>query len=228
MYSPVLFIGAEWQEWVESCRGNFGWKAAVSSLPSDRMSRARALSVVLGTLLLTGCGQYLGSYILESARVVTAMPDSHLGQPSPPYGQYLEIRVASKTSLTSIGKKIDAVYVDADFCPLRNRDGLIAFGPFSDDGRDFSLPSEAGALHAGSDGFFRYRLYVVVAYTAQRVANPGQVQLPTYDLRGTTRDLCLRLFAPGYNLIKSRSDTITVPAKMISAALKSAPNSSSS
>lgn len=148
------------------------------------------------------------------------MPDSHFGRLSPPYGQYLEIRVASKTSLTSIGKKVDAIYVDADFCPLRNRDGLIAFGPFSDDGRDLSLPSDAGALHAGKDGLFRYRFYVVVSYTAQRAASPGQLQLPTYDLREAKRDLCLQLFAPGYNVIKSRSDTIRVPADMVSAALK--------
>lgn len=192
------------------------------------MRRVRSISLVLGTLLLTGCGQYLGSYTPESARVVTDMPNSHFGQPSPPYGQYLEIRVASKTSLTSIEKKADGIYVDADFCPLRNRNGLIAFGPFSDDGRDLSLPSDAGSLHAGRDGLFRYRLYVVVAYTAQRVTSSGQLQLPTYDLRGAKRDLCLRLFAPGYNLIKSRSGTISVPADMISEALKSAPNSRSS
>jgi hypothetical protein len=191
------------------------------------MSKARSLSLVLWSLLLTGCGQYLGSYTAESARVVTEVTDSHFGQPSPPYGQYLEVRVASKTSLTSIRRKVDGVYVDADFCPLRNRNGLIAFGPFSDDGRDLSLPSDAGSLHAARDGLFRYRLYVVVAYTAQRETSPGQLQLPTYDLRGAKRDLCLRLFAPGFNLIRSRSGTISVPADMISTALKSTSNSSS-
>jgi hypothetical protein len=96
-------------------------------------------------------------------------------------------------------------------------------GPLSRDGRDLSQPSDAGVLHAGRDGLFRYSLYVAVAYTAQRVPGPAQFQLPTYDLRGAKRDLCLRLFAPGYNLIKSRSDTIRVSADMISAALKSAP-----
>ena len=177
--------------------------------------------------LLTGCGQYLGSYAAESARVVTDLPKSDIGSPSPTYGQYLEVRFASKTSLTSIGRKVDAVYVDADFCPLRNRNGLIAFTPFSDDGRDLSLPSDAAPLHPDRNGLFRYRFYVVVAYRAERDAKPGQIQMPTYDLRSSNRDVCLRLFSPGYNLIKSRSDTIRVPAEMIAAALKEAPKSSS-
>lgn len=117
--------------------------------------------------------------------------------------------------------------MDADFCPLRNEHGLIAFGPFSDDGRDVSLPFDAAPLHPGRDGLFRYRLYLVVAYRAERAAPPGQFRLPTYDLRRSNNDLCLRLFAPGYNLTKSRSDTIRVPANMVSAALKEAPNPSS-
>jgi hypothetical protein len=183
------------------------------------MRNARRLAVVLAGLLpLAGCGQYLGSYAVEEVRAVTDVPKSHFGSPSPSYGQYLEIRLASKASLTSIGR--DAVYVDADFCPLRNRNGLIAFGPYSDDAQDLGLPADAHPLKAESDGLFRYRLYVVVAYKVQRATQPGQIQLPTYDLNRSNRDLCLRLFAPGYNLTKSRSDTIRVPAKMISLALK--------
>ncbi len=52
------------------------------------------------------------------------------------------------------------------------------------------------------DGLFRYRLYVVVAYRAQRATAPGQLQLPTYGLKESNRDLCLRLISPGYYLIK--------------------------
>lgn len=189
------------------------------------MRKTGRLAFVSGiTWLLTGCGQYLGSYRAESARAVTDVPNSHFGKPSPPYGEYLEIRLASKTSLTSIGRKVDAVYVDADFCPLRDRNGLIVFGPFSDEVRDLSLPRHASTLRAGRDGLFRYRLYVVPAYNAHRVSAPGQLQLPTYDLREAKRDLCLRLFAAGYNLIESRSDIIRVPADMISAALNQVPN----
>jgi len=186
------------------------------------MKRAQRLSLAVASLLpLTGCGQHLGSYAVEQVRVVTEIPQSFFS-PSPSYGRYLEIRVASKMSLTSIGRNV-AVYIDADFCPLRNRNGLIAFGPYSNDEEDLGLPGDATALKAGRDGLFRYRLYVSVAYGGQRPTGPGQLQLPTYDLKLSNRDLCLRLFAPGYNLIKSRSETIRVPAEMVSTALKEAP-----
>jgi len=187
------------------------------------MEKAQRLTLALTSLLLTACGQHLGSYAVQQARVVTQIPPSHLGSPSPSYGQYLEIGIASKTSLTSIGGNVDAVYVDADFCPLSNRNGLIAFGPYGDDGQDLGLPRDAKPLRAGTDGLFRYRLYVVIAYTAQRATASGQLPLPTYNLKGSNRDLCLRLFAPGYNLIKSRSETIRVPAEIVSSALKGAP-----
>jgi hypothetical protein len=187
------------------------------------MKSAKPFTVALATLLLTGCGQYLGDYAVEDVRVVPDIPASHEGSPSPSYGQYLEIRIASKTNLTSIGQKVDAVYVDADFCPLRNRDGLIAFGPYSEAKQDLSLPGDANALKVGADGLYRYRLYVVVAYAAQRTTQPGQIQLPTYNLQGGNRDLCLRLFAPGYNLIKSQSKIIKVPAELVASALTKAP-----
>jgi hypothetical protein len=187
------------------------------------MKTAKRFILVLATLLpVTGCGQYLGDYAVEDVRVVPDIPPSHAGSPSPGYGAYLEVRLASKTNLTSIPPNVDAVYVDADFCPLRNGNGLIAFGPYSDDKQDLGLLSDAKPASAGRDGLFRYRLYVAVAYRAQRVTEPGQLQLPTYDLEANNRDLCLRLFAPGYDLIKSRSETIRVPAAMVALALKRA------
>lgn len=187
------------------------------------MTSAQRLTLALVNLLaLTGCGQYLGSYAVEQVRVVKVIPPSELGPPSPSYGRYLEIGLASKTNLTAIGQKVDAVYVDADFCPLSNRNGLIAFGPYDDYERDLGLPGSARPLKPGKDGLFRYRLYVVVSYRAKQATQPGQLQLPTYNLMGSDRDLCLRLFAPGYNLIKSRSGTIRVPADLVSSAVRAA------
>jgi hypothetical protein len=179
-------------------------------------------AVITATLLLTGCGQYLGSYTIEAAKVVTEVPKSHMSPAQ--QGQYLEIDLASETSLTAIGNKVDAVYVHADFCPIRNPDGLIVFGPYGDRGEDLSEPSDASVLGRGRDGRFRYRVYVLLANRAEPATKPGQLQLPTYDLRRTSQDICMRLFAPGYNLIKSYSSTIRVPAERISAALKGAPN----
>jgi hypothetical protein len=201
-------------QWVES--GRFGVITAA-------MKTAQRFTLAFATLLpMTGCGQNLGDYAVEDIRVVPDIPRSHVGSPSPPYDRYLEIRLASKTNLTSIGRKVDAVYVDADFCPLRNPNGLIAFGPYSDNKQDLGLPGEAKALDAGKDGLVRYRLYVVAAYKATQAFEPGHVQLPAYNLQAGDRDLCLRLFATGYNLIKSRSETIRVPADMVASAIKKA------
>jgi hypothetical protein len=42
---------------------------------------------------------------------------------------------------------------------------------------------------------------------------------PRYDLLSANRDVCVRFSAPGYNLIPSKSQTVTVPAEFIVAAL---------
>jgi hypothetical protein len=179
------------------------------------------LSLLLALLLLSGCGQNLGAYDVEEVRLTTDVPLR--SDTAAHYGQFLEVHLTSKTSLTALADEIDGidgVYVDADFCPLRNEDGVIAFGPFSDDGKDLGLPSSAPALRSASNGWFHYRIYVPIAFRAEPTTKPGQIQLPTYDLRTTRSDLCLRFFAPGYNITRSHSEPITVPAKLISEALK--------
>jgi hypothetical protein len=183
------------------------------------------LSLSLTTLLLSGCGENLGTYAVEAVRVTTDVPLRADTQGH--FDQFLEVRLRSKTSLTALADEIDGVYVDADFCPVRNVVGVIAFGQFSDDGDDLGLPSAAPALRPSADGEFHYRIYLPVAYRAEPETKPGQLQLPTYDLRGSKSDLCLRLVAPEYNIIKSHSATIRVPADFIFKALKSDPRASS-
>ena len=189
---------------------------AIAVIP---MRRARRFAAIAGMgLLLSACGQYLGSYTVDGAHVATELPKSTFGPAQP--GRYLEIDLASQTSLTAISSKVDGVYVDADFCPLRNPYALVAFGPYGDDGRDLGLPSNAAPLSPDRDGHFRYRVYIAIAFKPERATEPGQTPLPSYDLRGINRDICVRLFAPGYNLIKSVSNTIKVPGSVISRALK--------
>jgi len=202
----------------------FGWRG--HSATTKRIVRmSTRLSIVLATLILSACGQNLGTYAVEAVRVTTDVPLR--AETAAHYGHFLEVRLASRTSLTALADEIDGVYVDADFCPLRNPDGVIAFGPFGDDGEDLGLSSVAPALRPSADGDFHYRIYVPIAYRSEPATKPGQIQLPTYDLRTTKRDLCLRLFAPGYNIIKSRSETVRVPANVISSALESTIRASS-
>lgn len=171
-------------------------------------------------LMLAACGEHLGAYSVETVQLVTETSIPTGNRPSPSYGEYLEVQLASRTNLVEIGDKVDGVYVDADYCPLDDPNGVIAFGPFGDDGQDLGLPSAAAALRDHRDGRSRYRIFIAVGYRGRSATKPGQIELPTYDLRHASRDVCLRLFAPGYNLIKSRSETIRVPANAIAAALK--------
>ena len=189
------------------------------------MTRPPHLAVAWATLLLAGCGQPLGTYSVEAVTVAEHVPLP--ADTVSAYGRFLEIRLASRTSLTALAEGVDGVYVDADFCPLTGGDGLIAFGPFGVQGEDLGVPSAAPALRPGADGRFHYRVYVPVAHRARLATKPGQSKRPTYDLRGTERDLCLRLFAPGYDLITSRSETIRVPADMVAPALREAAGGSS-
>jgi hypothetical protein len=164
------------------------------------------LSILSATLLLVGCGQDLGAYAVEAARVTTDVPLR--AEMAAHYGQFLEVRVASRTSLTALADEIDGVYVDADFCPLRNRDGVIAFGPFDDKGEDLGLPCKAPALRPSANGDFHYRFYVPIAYRAEPATKPGQSQLPTYDLRKQKSEpprVCRRPLVVSYAAISMMS-----------------------
>ena len=157
---------------------------------------------------------------MDAVHVIEDVPIR--AETAPHYGQFVEVRLTSKTNLTALADDIDGIYVDADFCPIRDTIGVIAFGPFSKEGDDLSVPSATPALSPNADGKFEYRIYVPIAYRAKQVTRPGRTQLPTYDLRETDRDLCLRLFAPGYNVIASRSQTVRIPSKAISTAMSRA------
>lgn len=178
------------------------------------------LLIVATSLFLSGCGKDLGTYGLEMVGVASDVPIPT--KTAAQYDQFVEIVLSSNTSLTAISEELDAVYVDADFCPLRKTKGVITFGPFDENGLDLGLPSAASAMQPDIDGKFRYRIYLPIAYRAKQAARPGQIQLPTYDLRETDRDLCVQLFAPRYNIVQSRSNIIRVPASAISKAQRRA------
>jgi hypothetical protein len=170
-------------------------------------------------VLLSGCGQYLGDYSLEKVAGERELPSS-FPKDAQSYGRFVAITLASRTSLTAIGDKLDGVYVDADFCPLKDPHRLVALGPVSEDGSDLSLPSAAAKLKPQADGRFRYRIYLVAAHPVPGVQySKTAMEWPRYDLLSANRDVCVRLFAPGYNLTPSKSQTVTIPAKLIAAAL---------
>lgn len=205
-------------------------------------------SVLSAAVVITGCGQYLGDQRFERVRVVTSRPmDSVTGKDYvDPYGRYLEVEFSSELDLMPIATQGHALYVEADPCPMSNRDRLWVFGPFSG-GREIAsdpgvlverlprkaenrrvydhIPGQARTLEPDpSDGRYRYTAYLLPSHPMPGVEyNQRMLDRPRYDLARQTGDVCLRLFSPGYNLIKSRSDTIVVPSAAIAAALAAGP-----
>ncbi|HET6942287.1 MAG TPA: hypothetical protein VFH89_09015 [Sphingomicrobium sp.] len=170
-------------------------------------------------LPLLGCGQYLGDYSLENVEAVRGLPAS-FPKDAQSYGEFLAITLASSTNLAALSEKRQAVYVNADFCPMQNGDGIVALGPVNEAGKDPTFASNAIGIKPHGDGRFRYRIYLVPAHPMPDVHySTSAMEWPRYDLRSARRDVCVRLHAPGYNVTRSQSQTVIVPAELIVAAL---------
>jgi hypothetical protein len=170
-------------------------------------------------LLLSACGQYLGDYSLEKVEVVRELPRS-FPKDAQGYGKYLAITLSSKTNVTALGDEVSAIYANADFCPMRDGDQLVVLGPVSETGESLRIPSIAANLKPGRDGRFRYSIYLVPAHPMPGIRySETALQAPRYDLRSANHDVCVRLFAPGFNITPSRSGTVTIGAKLIETAL---------
>ena len=182
----------------------------------------RPFLVVLCLTTIAGCGQPLGKYQIEAVRLVTEAPLPE-GVRAPPFGRYLKVELSSETSLTAISEEIDAVYAHADFCPFDDRYSLTTFGPFGSNGEDLGVPSVANRLKKGSDGKFHYSVFIVPKHPMANVEySETALNRDAYDLGETDKDVCLRLDAPGYNIIPSDSDVVRIPRQTIKAALSSA------
>jgi hypothetical protein len=175
--------------------------------------KRRALGLLCALAALGGCGQYLGDYQVESVRLVRELPRAY---PVTPYPEYFEIELSSEVDLSAPEAEVEAVYPEADFCPLRDSEGVIVLGPVTDEGQDLVEQFLTRRMRRQPDGRFHYRLFVVAAHPMPGVGYIGEMmERPRYDLRPGRRDLCLRLFTPGYNLIPSRSGTIRVPSTLL-------------
>lgn len=177
------------------------------------MIRPSTLALGIGALVaLSSCGQPLGAYEVDRVQLVPSMTLTADGH-DPGYGQYFQIDLVSTTDLDAFTRG-DAVYADADLCPLRDRNGLVAFGPGADL-RDVTS-SEIGEIADNprrSDGRYGYRVYIVAAHPMPGVDySASWADQQKYDLRTTDRDVCIRFHVPGYDLLPSRSHEIRVPA----------------
>lgn len=181
--------------------------------------RAAFFALALG---LSACGDHLGTYKLEDVRVVQQLPQRNTPDwPAYPYSQYLRIELSSEFNLNTANTG-PGLYTDADFCPLRDPNRLIAFGPVAND----ELPVESWKRQQRlapdrRDGRYHYFVYVVPSSSQRKLFTNSTDQIPAYDLRHDQRPICIRFFVPGYNIIKSRSDAVEIPAQSIARALSS-------
>jgi hypothetical protein len=166
-------------------------------------------------LWLSACGDHLGEYQLEDVRVVRNIPAVALDGRNPPStSDYLRIELSSNSSLYAANTG-PGLYTDADFCPLRNPHRLIAFGPIARDGTAVEEYKRDDELRRESDGRYHYFVYLAPTSPPRKLFDNSKDLIPAYDVRTQGRDLCLRFFVPGYNIIPSRSDTMRIPAETL-------------
>lgn len=169
---------------------------------------------------LAGCGDHLGSYEVEEVRLVDRLPQHEtLDLPPRPYPEFLRIELSSETDLNAV-ETGPGLYADADFCPFRDPYRLIALGPVAGDELAVENWRRGRALERDRrDGRYHYVVYLVPSSPPRNFRGDSEAPIPGYDLRRELRDLCLRFFVPGYNIIPSRSDVVRVEAGAIAEAL---------
>ncbi len=183
---------------------------------AERMKRSTVRALLPLLLAIGACGDHLGDYQLEDVRLVRVIPsEAFIGVEPPPYAEYLQISLSSEANLYD-AETGAGLYTDADFCPLRNPNQMIAFGPVAADGTGVeSWRRETRLLPSPRDGRYHYLVFVVPRSPARKLYSNATETLPAYDLRADRRDICLRFHVPGYNIIPSRSGTVEVPAARI-------------
>jgi hypothetical protein len=126
------------------------------------MKRALATAMSAMCLGLSACGDHLGDYRAEDVRMVREIPP-HLSVTGmlPPYPQYVRIELSSQANL-NLAETGAGLYTEADFCPLREGNRMIAFGPAASDGKAVESWLRTGGLTPDRrDGRFHYFVYVV-------------------------------------------------------------------
>lgn len=170
---------------------------------------------------LAGCGDYLGDYRLEDVQLVADIPPVATdGMKYQRASEYVRIELSSEASLYAANTG-PGLYANVDFCPLRNPDQIIAFGPVASDEKAVESWKRNEVLKPDPhDQRYHYFVYVVPRSSARKIFANSEKEVPGYDLRRQRQDVCLRFFVGGYHIVPSRSDTVEVPAHAIEAALR--------
>ena len=176
---------------------------------------------------LAACGDYLGDYRLEDVRLVEDVPAvATEGMKYRRPSQYIRIELSSEASLYAANTG-PGLYADVDFCPLKNPDQMIAFGPVAADEKAVESWKRDDVLKPDArDQRYHYFVYVVPSSPPRKIFANSKDETAGYDLRKQMQDVCVRFFVPGYNITASRSNMIEIPANAIEGAFRRGPSKS--
>ena len=147
--------------------------------------------LVLGSSL-TACGDNLGEYKVEDVRLVQQIARDALEGRQPPYREYLRIELSSQANLNTANTGA-GLYTQADFCPFRKPERMIAFGPVGTDGKAVESWKRNGFAPAPHDKRYHYIVYVVPSSPPRKLYTNSTSEIPAYDLRREGRDLAEEL-----------------------------------
>jgi hypothetical protein len=172
---------------------------------------------------LAACADYLGDYRLEDVRLVEDIPPvATEGMKYQRASEYLRIELSSEASLYA-AKTGPGLYADVDFCPLKNPDRMIAFGPIATDEKVVESWKRDDVLKPNPhDQRYHYFVYVVPSSPPRKIFANSEDETAGYELRKQMQDVCVRFFVPGYNIMASRSNTVEIPANAIEGAFRRA------
>jgi len=180
--------------------------------------RIRSSLVLAGALVSAGCDQDLGDYSVEGVEFVSELPFREHDWPP---ARYIVIDLTSHFDLAAVGDPVHAIHIFADYCPLEDDHGLIAFGPLDPAGD--RLPSaHSAARHP--NGSYRYQVALVPAHPMPEVDYAPGSWPPEYNILRDAKDVCLRIVGMDHHNIYARSSVIRVPFERIARASTSEGN----
>jgi len=169
------------------------------------------LIVACLAILLASCGPELGSHRLVSARSASELPAEVRHSRRDP--GYVVLTFDTDADLNAEG--INALYAMAGSCEGSDTGRMTAFGPFTDSDPPKSLP-----LTGDRAPVSRYLVYLPVTGEIRGdFGKDGKMPvLGTFDLAGSTRDICVWLEHTGYP-VATRTNPVRVAAPVLKTAI---------
>lgn len=168
-------------------------------------------------VLLSSCSADLGDHEFQNAELVDIKfleridPEFRHGLPMK---KLVRIIFTSTTDLEAASEG-GSLYVDADFCPFQDENGIGVIGPYYDDKSRYGPILEkpfkgedgrAATLRVSENrspvlnentGEFTYTAYIIPYRNPSRHKQSGNIILKPYDIRTDDRDICFRLASSG-------------------------------